>query len=123
MRARHLLRRCRIRGIRSLRGKLTLVNVALLAAGIVVATAVSLMTARFYLLDKVDTELKSARGTLSQAGFTLRQIESQADALAGGDFTPREPVQGGGEEIAGISAATLNCDSASTLSIVIPSHS
>jgi signal transduction histidine kinase len=35
----------------------------------------------------------------------LRQIESQADALAGGDFTPREPVQGGGEEIAGISAA------------------
>ncbi|CAM5508070.1 MULTISPECIES: HAMP domain-containing sensor histidine kinase [Streptomyces] len=79
MRARHLLERCRRRGIRSLRGKLTLVNVALLAAGIVVATAVSLMTARFYLLDKVDTELKSARGTLGQAGFTLRQIESLSE--------------------------------------------
>ncbi|TXS53041.1 sensor histidine kinase [Streptomyces sp. uw30] len=69
----------RRRGIHSLRGKLTLTNVALLAVGIVVATAVSLMTARFYLLDKVDTELKGARATLGQAGFTLRQIESLSE--------------------------------------------
>ncbi|MGX1492165.1 sensor histidine kinase [Streptomyces tendae] len=100
MRARHLLQRCRVRGIRSLRGKLTLVNVALLAAGIVVATAVSLMTARFYLLDKVDTELKSARGTLSQAGFTLRQIESLSelgialDKFSGGGATDTDPLPG-----------------------------
>ncbi|QOV36076.1 HAMP domain-containing histidine kinase [Streptomyces ferrugineus] len=69
----------RRRGIHSLRGKLTLANVALLAVGIAVATAVSLMTARFYLLDKVDTELKSARTTLGNAGFTLRQIESLSE--------------------------------------------
>ncbi|MGC9535394.1 ATP-binding protein [Streptomyces sp. UG1] len=69
----------RRRGIHSLRGKLTLANVALLALGIAVATAVSLMTARFYLLDKVDTELKSARATLGNAGFTLRQIESLSE--------------------------------------------
>ncbi|MFE5819811.1 sensor histidine kinase [Streptomyces sp. NPDC056479] len=69
----------RRRGIHSLRGKLTLANVALLAVGIVVATAISLMTARFYLLDKVDTELKSARTTLGHAGFTLRQIESLSE--------------------------------------------
>lgn len=58
MRLRTILDVCRRRGIHSLRGKLTLANVALLAVGIVVATAVSLMTARFYLLDKVDTELQ-----------------------------------------------------------------
>ncbi|MGW9591065.1 ATP-binding protein [Streptomyces chartreusis] len=69
----------RPRGIHSLRGKLTLANVALLAIGIVVATAVSLVTARFYLLDKVDSELKSARTTLGHAGFTLRQIESLSE--------------------------------------------
>ncbi|MFJ7075967.1 ATP-binding protein [Streptomyces sp. NPDC098781] len=69
----------RRRGIHSLRGKLTLANVALLAVGIAVATAISLMTARFYLLDKVDTELKNARTTLGNAGFTLRQIESLSE--------------------------------------------
>ncbi|MFH0516768.1 ATP-binding protein [Streptomyces sp. M41] len=63
----------------SLRAKLTVANVALLALGIVAATAVSLMTARFYLLDKVDTELKGARTTLHSAGFTLRQIESLSE--------------------------------------------
>ncbi|MCA9878684.1 MAG: HAMP domain-containing protein, partial [Thermomicrobiales bacterium] len=32
----------------------------------------------------------------------LRQLQSQAAALAGGDVTPRDPVEGGGEEIAEI---------------------
>ncbi|WP_367321212.1 ATP-binding protein [Streptomyces sp. HUAS ZL42] len=64
------------RGIHSLRAKLTLANVALLALGIVVATAVSLMAARHYLLDKVDSELRGSRSSLQNAGFTLRQIES-----------------------------------------------
>ncbi|SDM99961.1 two-component system, OmpR family, sensor kinase [Streptomyces sp. cf386] len=89
---------CRRRGIHSLRGKLTLANVALLAVGIVVATAVSLMTARFYLLDKVDSELKSARTTLGNAGFTLRQIESLSelgvamDKFTGGGATDTDPL-------------------------------
>ncbi|MET8828355.1 HAMP domain-containing sensor histidine kinase [Streptomyces sp. NPDC004610] len=48
----------------------------LLALGIVVATAVSLMTARHYLLDKVDSELVSSRTSLETAGFDLGQIES-----------------------------------------------
>ncbi|MFE9023035.1 ATP-binding protein [Streptomyces sp. NPDC007808] len=67
------------RGVHSLRGKLTLANVALLAVGIAAATAISLMTARFYLLDKVDSELKGARSTLHSADFTLRQIESLSE--------------------------------------------
>ncbi|MFE6177377.1 sensor histidine kinase [Streptomyces sp. NPDC056464] len=88
----------RRRGIHSLRGKLTLANVALLAVGIVVATAISLMTARFYLLDKVDTELKSARTTLGHAGFTLRQIESLSelgvalDKFSDGGTTDTDPL-------------------------------
>ncbi|MEU9736271.1 HAMP domain-containing sensor histidine kinase [Streptomyces sp. NPDC048002] len=64
------------RGIHSLRGKLTLANVALLALGVVAATAISLMTARHYLLDKIDSELVSTRTTLQNAGFSLRQVES-----------------------------------------------
>ncbi|WP_210593858.1 HAMP domain-containing sensor histidine kinase [Streptomyces sp. GESEQ-35] len=64
------------RGIHSLRVKLTLANVALLALGIVMATAVSLMAARHYLLDKVDSELVSERASLQNAGFNMEQIES-----------------------------------------------
>ncbi|MBT2675766.1 HAMP domain-containing histidine kinase [Streptomyces sp. ISL-14] len=86
------------RGVHSLRGKLTLANVALLAVGIAVATAVSLMTARFYLLDKVDTELKSARTTLGNAGFSLQQIESLSelgialDRFTGDAATDTDPL-------------------------------
>ncbi|MFI9768466.1 sensor histidine kinase [Streptomyces sp. NPDC052415] len=64
------------RGIHSLRAKLTLANVALLALGIVAATAISLMAARHYLLDKIDSELLATRSTLQNAGFSMRQIES-----------------------------------------------
>ncbi|MBD0839259.1 sensor histidine kinase [Streptomyces sp. TRM68416] len=67
------------RGIHSLRAKLTLANVALLALGIVMATAISLMTARHYLLDKVDSELLHSRASLHDAGFSLRQIESLSE--------------------------------------------
>jgi two-component system OmpR family sensor kinase len=55
--------------------QLTVANVLLLSLGIAVATAVSLMAARFYLLDKVDTELQTTRATLQTTRFTLRQIE------------------------------------------------
>ncbi|MEV0176722.1 HAMP domain-containing sensor histidine kinase [Streptomyces sp. NPDC050803] len=67
------------RGIHSLRAKLTLANVALLALGIVMATAISLMTARHYLLDKIDSELLASRVTLQSAGFSLKQIESLSE--------------------------------------------
>jgi two-component system, OmpR family, sensor kinase len=62
--------RCNHRGIHSLRGRLTLVNVALLALGIVAATAVSLMGMRHYLLDNVDSELLGSRNALQGAGLT-----------------------------------------------------
>ncbi|MGW7382081.1 ATP-binding protein [Streptomyces sp. NPDC054794] len=67
-------RRCG--GIHSLRGKLTLTNVALLALGIVVATAVSLMGMRHYLLGQVDAELTKMRDSLGSSGLTLRQVDS-----------------------------------------------
>ncbi|MEU1041761.1 HAMP domain-containing sensor histidine kinase [Streptomyces sp. NPDC005907] len=63
-------------GIHSLRGKLTLANVALLALGIVIATAVSLMGMRHYLLDQVDAELVKTRSSMGGSQLTLRQIES-----------------------------------------------
>ncbi|GCB46567.1 cell wall metabolism sensor histidine kinase WalK [Streptomyces sp. NL15-2K] len=64
------------RGIHSLRGKLTLANVALLALGIVAATAVSVMGMRYYLLDQIDTELVKTRDSLGGSQLTLRQIDS-----------------------------------------------
>ncbi|MGW0758881.1 ATP-binding protein [Streptomyces sp. NPDC002814] len=80
--------RCKRGGIHSLRAKLTLANVALLALGIVMATAVSLMTARHYLLDKVDSELVSDRISLQKAGFNMEQIESLGElAVALDNFT------------------------------------
>ncbi|NGO14188.1 HAMP domain-containing histidine kinase [Streptomyces sp. HC44] len=67
--------RCR-RGIHSLRGKLTLANVALLALGVVVATAVSLMGMRTYLLDSVDTQLMATRDSVGDSKLTLEQVDS-----------------------------------------------
>ncbi|PIB09218.1 two-component sensor histidine kinase [Streptomyces sp. HG99] len=63
-------------GIHSLRGGLTIANVALLALGIIVATAVSLMGMRHYLLDQVDTELVTMRESLGNTQLTLRQLDS-----------------------------------------------
>jgi two-component system OmpR family sensor kinase len=68
--------RCHSRGIHSLRGKLTLANVALLALGIIVATAVSLMGMRYYLLDQIDSELLKTRDSLGSTQITARQIDS-----------------------------------------------
>ncbi|AVZ74886.1 sensor histidine kinase [Streptomyces lunaelactis] len=68
-------RRCR-RGIHSLRAKLTIVNVCLLALGIVAATAVSLMGMRHYLLERVDAELLMSRNALGRSGFTQKEIDS-----------------------------------------------
>ncbi|WP_330288249.1 sensor histidine kinase [Streptomyces sp. NBC_00576] len=67
--------RCK-RGIHSLRIKLTLANVALLALGIVVATTVSVMGMRLYLQDSVDTQLMSTRDSIGGSRITLQQIDS-----------------------------------------------
>ncbi|MEU6350057.1 HAMP domain-containing sensor histidine kinase [Streptomyces sp. NPDC047072] len=71
-----LERLCRTRGVRSLRGKLTLANVVLLAIGIVAATVVSVMGMRYYLLDQIDSQLIKTRDSLGGSQLTLRQIDS-----------------------------------------------
>jgi signal transduction histidine kinase len=43
--------------------------------------------------------------TSELVGRPLRQLQGQAEALAAGDLTPRDPVQGGGEEISEIGEA------------------
>ncbi|MEU6553980.1 HAMP domain-containing sensor histidine kinase [Streptomyces sp. NPDC046915] len=63
-------------GVHSLRGKLTLANVGLLAVGIVLATAVSVMGMRHYLIGQIDTELIKMRGSLGSSGLTLQQVDS-----------------------------------------------
>ncbi|KAA0935464.1 sensor histidine kinase [Streptomyces apricus] len=63
-------------GVHSLRGQLTLANVVLLALGIVMATAVSLMGMRYYLLDQIDSELFRMRDSLQGTQLTARQIDS-----------------------------------------------
>ncbi|MFF4487019.1 ATP-binding protein [Streptomyces sp. NPDC001544] len=70
------MRHHRRHGVHSLRGKLTLANVGLLAVGIVVATAVSLMGMRHYLLGQVDTELTKMRDSLGSSQLTLHQVDS-----------------------------------------------
>jgi two-component system OmpR family sensor kinase len=67
--------RLRRRGIHSLRAKLTLANVALLALGIVAATAVSLMGMRYYLLGQVDASLDKTRRSLG-GSLTMDQIDA-----------------------------------------------
>ncbi|MFC9654234.1 sensor histidine kinase, partial [Streptomyces sp. NPDC056937] len=63
------------RGMSSLRAKLTWVNVALLALGVIVATGVSVMGMRHYLLDNVDSELTQSRSSLLATGITMKDIE------------------------------------------------
>ncbi|WP_432134882.1 MULTISPECIES: ATP-binding protein [unclassified Streptomyces] len=60
----------------SLRVQLTLANVALLALGVVAATAVSLMGMRHYLIGQIDSELIKTRDSLASARLTVRQIDS-----------------------------------------------
>ncbi|MGW1270966.1 sensor histidine kinase, partial [Streptomyces sp. NPDC002491] len=70
------MRRIHRHGVHSLRAKLTAASVGLLALGIVVATAVSLMGMRHYLLAQVDTELTHLRDSLGGSRLTLSQIDS-----------------------------------------------
>ncbi|MER6531585.1 HAMP domain-containing sensor histidine kinase [Streptomyces sp. NPDC001508] len=78
--------------MRSLRGKLTLANVLLLALGIAVATAVSLMGMRHYLLQQIDAELDKSRRSLAHSDLTLRQIDSLAALAIVRDRFVRPPM-------------------------------
>jgi two-component system OmpR family sensor kinase len=73
------------RGAHSLRAKLTLANLALLSLGIVMATAVSLMGMRHYLLAQVDAELTKSRDSLSSSQLTMRQINVLSSLAGIGD--------------------------------------
>ncbi|MEU3611094.1 HAMP domain-containing sensor histidine kinase [Streptomyces sp. NPDC006872] len=70
------MRRAHRHGVHSLRIKLTAANVFLLALGIVVATAVSLMGMRHYLLGQVDAQLTKMRDSLGSSQLTMREIDS-----------------------------------------------
>ncbi|MEV0438008.1 HAMP domain-containing sensor histidine kinase [Streptomyces spectabilis] len=59
----------------SLRAKLTLVNVVLLALGITAATAVSIMGMKHYLLNSIDSELKSSRTAFRSMPITLDHLK------------------------------------------------
>ncbi|WP_105973603.1 sensor histidine kinase, partial [Streptomyces geranii] len=87
--------RCK-RGIHSLRVKLTLANVALLALGIVVASGVSVMGMRLYLLDSVDTQLMSTRDSIGGSRVTLEQIDSLSAFAALTDKYRSNSVDGEG---------------------------
>ncbi|KPI19821.1 integral membrane sensor signal transduction histidine kinase [Actinobacteria bacterium OK074] len=77
------------RGIHSLRAKLTLANVALLAFGIVLATGVSIMGMRHYLLDQVDGSLNKTRDQLASSHLTMSQVDALgAIALVRDRFMP-----------------------------------
>ncbi|WP_229378616.1 HAMP domain-containing sensor histidine kinase [Streptomyces sp. VRA16 Mangrove soil] len=63
----------------SLRAKLTIANVVLLALGIVAATAISLMAMKHYLLDSVDEELRMSRSSVQRTGITLKQVQALSE--------------------------------------------
>ncbi|MEU3980380.1 HAMP domain-containing sensor histidine kinase [Streptomyces sp. NPDC026672] len=81
-------------GIHSLRGGLTLTNVVLLAVGILVATAVSLMGMRLYLLAQVDSGLLKSRQSLYDSRLTVRQIDSLAAVALVRDRFVQPPTRG-----------------------------
>lgn len=84
---------------RSLRSKLTLVNVVLLALGITIATAVSLFGLRHYLLDSIDSELIRSRDGLQRSELTINQIESLSSLAA--IVEKISPSRPGAESLAG----------------------
>ncbi|WP_184591212.1 sensor histidine kinase [Streptomyces violarus] len=73
------MRSVHARSRHSLRVKLTLANVALLALGIVAATAVSVMAMRYYLLDQIDSELTRSRDSLRSSQLTMEVIDGLSE--------------------------------------------
>lgn len=79
----------------SLRTKLTLINVVLLALGITIATGVSLFGLRHYLLQNIDSELTMSRNGLQRTELTVSQIESLSSlATIVEHISPRRPGAG-----------------------------
>ncbi|MFJ7047419.1 ATP-binding protein [Streptomyces sp. NPDC101112] len=70
------------RGHYSLRAKLTLANVVLLAVAITAATTVSAMGMRLYLLDSVDTELMTTRDSIGRAQVSMEQVDALSALVA-----------------------------------------
>ena len=62
--------------VHSLRTQLTLANVALLAIGVITATAVSLMGTGHYLLGQIDAHLLRSRDSLDESHLTLHQLDN-----------------------------------------------
>ncbi|MCT9076295.1 sensor histidine kinase [Streptomyces fulvoviolaceus] len=88
------------RSIHSLRAKLTLANVALLALGIVAATAVSVMGMRYYLLDQIDSELTKTRESLGGSQLTMQMIDGLSDlAIVRERFLQQDQGQARPEQI------------------------
>ncbi|WUB49892.1 HAMP domain-containing histidine kinase [Streptomyces griseorubiginosus] len=57
-------------------------NVVMLALGIGLATTVSVLGMRMYLLDSVDTELMSMRGSMGEARIGMEQVDSPGALVA-----------------------------------------
>lgn len=70
---------------RSLRAKLTLTNVGLLAIGIVVAACASALLLKNNLTSQIDDELRSSRDGIANSGLTVQSLKDLAniDELAG----------------------------------------
>lgn len=92
-------RPCRRHGLYSLRAKLTLANVVLLAVGVVTATAVSAIAMWMYLLDSVDRELMSTRDSIGAARISLEQVDALSALVALSDRTSDEPTADGADSL------------------------
>ncbi|MFG3252338.1 ATP-binding protein [Streptomyces sp. NPDC048172] len=66
----------------SLRAKMTAIGIVMLALGIVVATAISLMGVQHYLVSSVDAELASARKQIARVKLTVDDVNAFA-SIAG----------------------------------------
>lgn len=66
----------------SLRARLTLANVALLAIGVIAATTVSVVAMWVYLLSSIDQELMSTRESIARTHFSLEQVNAFSTMIA-----------------------------------------
>ncbi len=98
-RPRRLRRPCRRHGLYSLRAKLTLANVVLLAVGVVTATAFSAMGMRLYLLDSVDRELMTTRDSIGAAAIGMEQIDALSALVAVSNRTSGGPAADGADSL------------------------
>lgn len=70
--------RLRLPRPRSLRAKMTLSSILMLTTGIIVATTISLLGVKHYLVRSVDEQLADAREGIGRSGATLREVSALA---------------------------------------------